>query len=273
MNIQDLISTIINYVKNMDKKDLVIFSLIFYLVIKTRNIEGTENVTAIDDSTLNSSHLAAIRNLGNFAKELQSGNDIVLPGNVKIDGNVKIEGKLDVETTGGNIKANNFRTGNYTLNGNGTSLNFYYSDNPNDKRLQLGYFEGLIVKGGLKTGATVDSNNKVLNPGNIIANSFRTGLYTLNGNGTSLNFYYSDNPNDKRLQLGYFKGLIVKGGLETGATIDSNNKVANPGNIKSNNHIYAGRDLITGSGKVATNGWKGQLILGDCLRNTCEIDN
>lgn len=89
MNIQDIISTIINYIKNMNKKDLVIFILIALLFYRTRNVEGTENV-AIDDSTLNSSHLAAIRNLGNLAKTLRDGNNIVLPADVKINGKLTV---------------------------------------------------------------------------------------------------------------------------------------------------------------------------------------
>ena len=93
MNIQDIISTIINYVKNMDKKDLVIFILIALLFYRTRNVEGNENV-AIDDSTLNSSHLAAIRNLGNLAKSLQDGNNIVLPGDVQIDGELTVNNTI-----------------------------------------------------------------------------------------------------------------------------------------------------------------------------------
>lgn len=96
MNIQDLISTIINYVKNMDKKDLVIFILIALLFYRTRNVEGNENV-AIDDSTLNSSHLAAIRNLGNLAKSLQDGNNIVLPGDVKINGKLSVGPNEDIK--------------------------------------------------------------------------------------------------------------------------------------------------------------------------------
>ena len=96
MNIQDIISTIINYVKNMDKKDLVIFILIALLFYRTRNVEGNENV-AIDDSTLNSSHLAAIRNLGNLAKSLQDGNNIVLPGDVKINGKLSVGPNEDIK--------------------------------------------------------------------------------------------------------------------------------------------------------------------------------
>jgi len=86
MNIQDIISTIINYVRNMGQKDLVIFTLIFYTLYKTKCIEKTSNT----DNPLSTENLAAIRNLGNFAKELQDGNNIVLPGDVKINGKLSV---------------------------------------------------------------------------------------------------------------------------------------------------------------------------------------
>ena len=174
MNIQDLISTIINYVKNMDKKDLVIFTLFALLFYRTRNVEGNENV-AIDDSTLNSSHLAAIRNLGNLAKSLQDGNNIVLPGDVKINGKLSVGPEenviIDHDRSGGRI---NLMNGGYDN-----------SENDDKTRYQIKAYRGLIytdakllVNKDLITNADLTVNN------NLTVNGLVNNDLTVNNNLT-----------------------------------------------------------------------------------------
>lgn len=104
MNIQDLISTIINYVKNMDKKNLVIFTLIALLFYRTRNVEGNENVSGNHENIreqikqVYQADVQAIKNLGDLAGKMfnpESGK-LVLPYDVQIDGELITSGATKI---------------------------------------------------------------------------------------------------------------------------------------------------------------------------------
>jgi len=146
MNIQDIISTIINYVRNMGQKDLVIFTLIFYTLYKTKCIEKTSNT----DNPLSTENLAAIRNLGNFAKELQDGNNIVLPGDVQIDGHLTVGPEQNVRIG----KA----TGSH-INDDGVNGMITLKDGKGTNNVILRGYKGasnnLYLPGGLKTAKEV----------------------------------------------------------------------------------------------------------------------
>lgn len=94
MNIQDIISTIINYIKNMNKKDLIIFSLVFYTLYKTKTIEKNTdlNETNIREQikSVYQADVQAIKNLGDLASKMINveGNTLTLPYNVKIEGSL-----------------------------------------------------------------------------------------------------------------------------------------------------------------------------------------
>lgn len=60
--------------------------------------------------------IAAIRNLSNLAGELKNGNDVTIPGNLKVTGSINIEtGNLNVETGNLNVEKGKILSKNLEL--------------------------------------------------------------------------------------------------------------------------------------------------------------
>ena len=249
MNIQDIISTIINYIKNMDKKDLIIFSLVFYTLYKTKTIEKNTdlNETNIREQikSVYQADVQAIKNLGDLASRMINveGNMLKLPYDVQIEGELIVDKNINL-SKGGSLKSLG-KNRRFVLASNDD--NFYIqTDLPNIKFTNYGN------EGGDK---------------NIIANKISTG---------EINVSIEKNSDGENITSGDVK---IEGRLEVSKDVELNTDASDKGyhfaptGLWLRNKKLDQVSNINVSGNVESDGVfvRNALVFGDTFENNPNI--